>query len=189
MKSLTQFLVEPKGGGKFNNKIHKGAFELIISASEDDHLSANREAIVVKLPHGYKGDVEVGDTLIVHHNTFRHHYNMQGILQLSQFYFKDNIYAIEHDGFYLYKKPDGEWKANDRFCFVKPVKAEKGVIDKLTTEEPLVGEMQYPNEYLVSLGINKGDKVVFQPDSEYQFQIDGEKMYRMFDHAITLKLN
>ena len=35
-------------------------------------------------------------------------------------------------------------------------------------------------------GVNKGDKVSFQPNSEYEFNVDGEKLYRMFDSNITL---
>ena len=37
-------------------------------------------------------------------------------------------------------------------------------------------------------GIKKGDRVIFKPDSEYEFEVDGEKLYRMYDHQITLKL-
>ena len=54
-------------------------------------------------------------------------------------------------------------------------------------EEPLKGEMVYPNEFLIKKGVNKGDVVYFKPDSEYEFQVDGEKMYRIYDHQITMK--
>jgi hypothetical protein len=33
-----------------------------------------------------------------------------------------------------------------------------------------------------------GTRVSFQPDSEYEFMVDGEKLYRMYDHQITLTL-
>ena len=61
-------------------------------------------------------------------------------------------------------------------------------IDKPFSEEPLMGIMKYPNEYLISQGVNAGDTVVFSPDSEYEFNVDGEKLYRMYDHQITVKL-
>ena len=32
-----------------------------------------------------------------------------------------------------------------------------------------------------------GDKVSFQPNSEYEFKIDEEKLYRMYTNNITLK--
>ena len=48
--------------------------------------------------------------------------------------------------------------------------------------------MRYPNEYLMSQGVKSGSKVTFTPESEYEFEVDGEKMYRIFEHQITLKL-
>ena len=52
-----------------------------------------------------------------------------------------------------------------------------------------MGVMVYPNEYLKSKGVNEGDTVCFAPNGEYEFDIDGEKLYRMYDHFVTLKLN
>ena len=48
--------------------------------------------------------------------------------------------------------------------------------------------MKYPNEYLISKGVNAGDMVCFAPDTEYEFEVDGEKLYRMYDNQITIKL-
>jgi len=48
--------------------------------------------------------------------------------------------------------------------------------------------MRYPNDYLLSQGVEAGDEVTFRPESEYEFQVDGEKLYRMFDHQITCKI-
>jgi len=48
--------------------------------------------------------------------------------------------------------------------------------------------MLYPNTYLKSHGVKKGDRVCFKPESEYEFSIDDEKVYRMFDHQITVSL-
>ena len=43
-------------------------------------------------------------------------------------------------------------------------------------------------DYLKSKGVQDGDRVFFTPDSEYEFNVDGEKLYRMYDHQITIKL-
>jgi hypothetical protein len=51
-----------------------------------------------------------------------------------------------------------------------------------------MGRMVYTNDYLISKGIQSNDLVCFSPDSEYEFEVDGEKMYRMYDHQITVKL-
>ena len=102
-------------------------------------------------------------------------------------FFMENKFFIEPDQFYMYH--DGkEWNTHGRYCFVKPVLEEEYYIDKNTKEEPLVGEIKYTNEYLRSQNVNPGDKVCFKPESEYEFQVDGEKLYRMFDHQITIKL-
>jgi len=55
-------------------------------------------------------------------------------------------------------------------------------------EEPLIGIMRYPNQTLLDHNVEVNDMVTFRPDSEYEFEIDGKKMYRMFDHQITMVL-
>ncbi len=37
-------------------------------------------------------------------------------------------------------------------------------------------------------GIKEGDEVAFQPESEYEFTIDGVLMYRIMSQFITVKL-
>jgi hypothetical protein len=83
---------------------------------------------------------------------------------------------------------DNQWFSHDRYCFVKPIEVQKSFMFKRGNEEPLMGEMVYANSYLKNQGVGKGSQVSFQPDSEYEFEVDGEKLYRMFDHQITLKL-
>jgi len=48
--------------------------------------------------------------------------------------------------------------------------------------------MKYPNEYLISKGIKAGDVVCYKFDAEYEFTVDDEKLYRIMDHQITIKL-
>ena len=58
----------------------------------------------------------------------------------------------------------------------------------LSTEEELVGELVYSTSYLKEMGIESGDDVSFLPDSEYGFNIDGDKLYRMRQKNIVAKL-
>jgi len=102
-------------------------------------------------------------------------------------FFRDDIFFIESDQFFMYKK-GSTWNAYDRYCFIKPILATESYIKKPFSEEPLMGVMKYSNEYLISQGVNAGDMVCFSPDSEYEFTVDGEKLYRIFDHQITIKL-
>ena len=80
-------------------------------------------------------------------------------------------------------KYDGPY---DRYCFVKPVPVSDSYIFKPFSEEPLVGLMKYPSKYLTSKGVNKGDMVTFAPESEYEFTVDDEKLYRIYDHQISM---
>ena len=63
---------------------------------------------------------------------------------------------------------------------------KKRYIDVAETEEPLWGVVKYGNEQLEKLNVHPGDKVSFQPNSEYEFTIDDEKLYRMYTKNITL---
>ena len=51
-----------------------------------------------------------------------------------------------------------------------------------------MGKIKYVNKTLKDLGVKKNDLVGFKPDSEYEFRVDGKKLYRMYDHQITIVL-
>ena len=55
-------------------------------------------------------------------------------------------------------------------------------------EMGLVGKIRYINNELESFGLIEGDTVSFQPDSEYAFTIDGEKLYRMRTMNICIQV-
>lgn len=187
MKSPFYFIAKPVSGKRYANTKNIGGLDLIVSTSEEDHKFSNRFAQVIELPVDYDGPIKIGDTLVVHHNVFKYYNDMRGRQKSGKSFFKDDLFFIEPDQFFMYGR-DGEWFAYDRYCFVAPVPALRTYIDKPFADEPLVGEMIYPNEYLKSKGIKQGDIVCFAPDSEYEFTIDEKKLYRMFDHQITIKL-
>lgn len=187
MKSPHQFIVKPINGKRYDNTKEIGGVDFIVSTSEEDHKFSNRYAEVLATPLSYDGDIEPGDILLVHHNVFKFYNDMKGRRQSGKSFLKDDNFLIDPDQFYMYKK-NGKWYTYDRYCFVKPCPAEESYIYKPFSEEPLVGEMKYVNRYLKKLGVNAGDKVSFKPDSEYEFNVDGEKLYRMYDHQITMLL-
>jgi hypothetical protein len=112
---------------------------------------------------------------------------MKGRQKSGRSFFRDDIFLIDSEQFYLYRHGD-RWHTYDRHCFVKPIPAIDSYIKKPFTNEPLMGIMVYPNAYLISQGVKEGDTVCFKPDSEYEFDVDGEKLYRIFDHQITMTL-
>lgn len=187
MKSPFYFIVKPMNGRRYDNTKNIGGIELIVSTSEEDHKFSNRQAEVVELPLGYSGPIKVGHTLLVHHNAFKFYNDIKGKQKSGKSFFRDDIFFIETDQFFMYK--DGfTWNAYDRYCFVKPISSIESYIKKPFSEEPLMGIMKYPNKYLRDHGVQEGDFVCFTPDSEYEFIVDDEKLYRMFDHQITIKL-
>lgn len=187
MKSPFYFIAKPINGKRYDNTKSIGGIDFIISTSEEDHKFSNRFAEVFELPLGYNGPIEVGDTLLVHHNVFKYYNDVKGRQKSGKSFFKDDLFFIETDQFFMYKK-GSTWNAYDKYCFVKPIPATESYIKKPFTNEPLIGLMKYPNQYLIDQGINKGDMVCFSPDSEYEFTVDEEKLYRMYDHQITMKL-
>ncbi len=187
MKSPFNFIAKPVNGKRYDNTKEIGGIEIITSTSEEDHKFSNRYAEVVEVPLKYNGPVQVGDILLVHHNVFKFYNDMRGKQKSGRSFFRDDIFFIEPDQFFLYRH-DGKWNTYDRYCFVKPIPAIDSYVKKPFTDEPLMGEMVYPNQYLLTQGVKMGDKVCFQPDSEYEFTVDGEKLYRMFDPQITIKL-
>lgn len=187
MRSPSQFIVTPHTGKRYNNTKKLGGVDLIVSTSEEDHRFSNRYATVIALPLSYKGGAKVGDTLLVHHNVFKFYNDMKGNRQSGKSFLKEDLFLIDDDQFYMYKNKNG-WNTHDRYCFVKPSPVEESYIFKPFSEEPLVGVMKYPNKYLTDKGVRTGDKVSFKPESEYEFIVDGEKLYRMYDHQITMTL-
>lgn len=187
MKSPFYFIAKPINGKRYDNTRNIGGIEFIVSTSEEDHQFSNRFAEVIELPVGYNGPISIGDILLVHHNAFKYYNDVRGRQRSGKSFFKDDLFFIETEQFFMYKKGT-IWHSYDRYCFVRPIPATESYIKKPFSEEPLMGQMVYPNEYLLSQGIKKDDYVCFTPDSEYEFTVEGEKLYRMYDHQITMKI-
>lgn len=186
MQSIHSFLVKPKGGRRYNNTKKIGDVDFILSVSSEDHSVTNREAVVLSVPIGYDGDVEVGDTILVHHNIFRTYYDIKGRERSGRAFLKDDKFLVDYDQFFLYDKGEG-WKAPGKYCFIEPIGPEHSWVFNPLSEQPLVGNIRYINNELLELGLCVGDRVSFTPDSEYEFRIGDEKLYRMFTENITIQ--
>ena len=178
MKSVYNYVVKPKGG-RYNNSKKIGDKDLILNTEIFNHQYINRQATVISTPIIGNTDIEVGDDVIVHHNVFRRWHNQRGEEKNSRSYFKEDTYIISQDQIFLYKT-FWQWKTIPGFCWVKPIKNfNKLDIDQ---EQPLMGIIEYADK-----GFNKGDLVGFTPNSEYEFVIDGQKLYRVLSKFITIK--
>ncbi len=183
MQSLFNYIISTNT--RYNNTIKIENKELIVNTeiSERDHVFVNRVAHIIQIPVYNNSILKKGDEIIVHHNVFRRWLDMHGNEKNSSGYFKEMEYFVELDQIFAYKR-DNKWISLPNYCFVKPVYKN----DKwgLKTDENLSGVLTYSNDGLNSLGVAIGDVVGFTPNSEYEFEIEGEKLYRILSNHITI---
>ena len=178
MKSVYNFVVTPKGE-RYNNKKKVGDSELILNTEIFNHQFVNRTAIVKSIPLIGNTDIQPKDEVIVHHNVFRRWHNVKGIEKNSRSFFNEKTYLITQDQIFLYKRY-WEWRAPKGYCFVKPLKAKNPL--NMDLEKPLQGIVKYSDGT-----VKVNDLVGFRPSSQYEFIIDGERLYRVLSNFITIK--
>ena len=178
MKSVYNFVVTPKGE-RYNNTKKLDGGELILNTEIYNHKHVNREAIVISTPIIGETNIKIGDTVIVHHNVFRRWHNVSGIEKNSRSYFDEKNYFIAHDQIFLYKSNE-KWIAPKGYCFVIPLKATDQF--NIESEKPLQGIVKYSDGT-----VDVNDLVGFKPNSEYEFIVDGERLYRVLSNLITIK--
>ena len=178
MKSVYNFVVAPKGE-RYNNKKKIGDSELILNTEIFNHQYVNREAIVISTPVIGDTNIKPGDTVIVHHNVFRRWHNVYGVEKNSKSFFDESTYIVNYDQIFLYKRYN-DWVTPNGYCFIKPLKA----IDQfnIESEKPLQGIIKYSDGTF-----EKEELVGFTPNSEYEFIIDNERLYRVYTKFITIK--
>ena len=178
MKSVYNFVVTPKGE-RYNNTKKIGDSELILNTEIYNHQYVNKEAIVVSTPIIGDTDIKPGDTVIVHHNVFRRWHDVRGVEKNSRSFFNESTYFINKDQIFLYKTND-KWIAPKGYCFVMPLKAQNPF--NVDMEKPLQGIVKYSDGT-----VEVNDLVGFRPSSQYEFIVDGERLYRVLSNFITIK--
>lgn len=181
-----RFIVSPLNGEKFINTKQVGNKTLITNTSIEHASNVNRIGVVVSLPLNYEGNIVVGDHVIVQHNIFRSYFDGKGLTRESDAHIKDNLYQVLPELIYLILR--GEEKiAVDGYVFVEPIIEDKKWVGP--TELEHVGIIKYSNKTLESNGVFAGDKIAFQSDGEYEFLLDGIRLYRMRTSFILSKLS
>ena len=183
MKHLHAYIVEPIEGRYANNK-KVGESNLILNTSVEDHKFVNRLGRIIEEPKNKNSEFKKGDIVIVHHNVFRRFYDVRGKGKNSRNYFKEDRYFCFSDQIFLYKR-NNKWQAPLGFCFVKPISNDFMFSDK--KERPLTGVLKHLGSDLRALNLKDNDIVGFTPNSEYEFVIDGEKLYRVPLNSIAIK--
>jgi hypothetical protein len=182
MNGNIYFIVEPYGGSNFVVEENN----IVVNISIEDPAFTNRLGVIKYLPNNYKGDIEIGDMLIVHHNVFRTYYDYLGNKKESFNHIKDNMFFVGREFIYMVIKKDGTKVAFENNVFVKPIYESYSIFED-ETEVEHIGTLYLSNEELEKEGFYKGDGVMFAKDSEYEFMIEGERLYRMTTKKILAK--
>lgn len=184
MRHTHCYIVEPING-RYNNKKNVDDNELILNTSIEDHKFVNRNGLVLALPIINENEyLQVGDEVIVHHNVFRRYYDVRGNEKNSSSYFEEDKYFCYYDQIFLYKR-GGKWYTPPGFCFVKPIHSLNDLTED--KEEPLTGVLKHVGSDLRDFGLDNDDLIGFTPNSEYEFVIDNERLYRVPINSISIK--
>ena len=181
--AVFDFIIKPVGS-RYNNSVDVEGKQLITNTRIESFKSVNKLAEVVAVPLFGETDIKVGDIIVIHHNVFRRFYDIKGRQKNSRSYFKEDLYFCSPDQIYLYKR-DNKWNSYGDRCFVMPIKNKNQF--KLSKEQKHIGILKYGNESLNGLEIIPGDVVGYKPYSEFEFIIDGQRLYCMKSNDIVIK--
>lgn len=181
MKSLFKTIVSPVGE-RYNNSKDIDGKNLILNASIDikDYQYVNRVGVVVEPSH-HEPIAKKGDLVLVHHNVFRQYWGFSTHLRTSSSDLDDGTFAVTNTSIYAVNDGSG-WKAVGDYCFVEPIEVDKSdLILSLDLHKERIGKLVIgaPD------GSREGDTVAFTPFSEYEFEVDGKKVYRMRHKDLT----
>ena len=180
MRGVFDFIIKPKNK-RYDNIKQIDDKELILNSEISDHRYVSRIGVVLSTPKLENTEIKTGDEVIVHHNVFRRWYDVRGVEQNSRSYWEDNKYFVKSDQIFLYKR-NNKWHAPKGYCFIKPIESNNILLEK---EVPLRGIIKYVDKELKD--INKEDLVGFTPSSEYEFIVNGERLYRVLTNSISIK--
>ena len=178
MKSLYYFIVKPFES-RYDNIREVNGNDLIINTGIEDHKFISKKAVVVSTPAAYATKINTGDEIYIHHNIFRRWYDQKGEERNGSTYFKDDLYFVLPDQIYMYNL-----KPHLDYCFIKPLKNQNILENR--KEQPNVGIVKYSNKSLEALGITPETLITFTPNSEFEFIIEGERLYCMKSNDIAL---
>ena len=183
MKSLYDFIVKPIGD-KYKNTVKIAGKEIVVNTKIENWKFVNRLAQVIETPLAFKSGIKKGDIVVIHQNVFRTFYDMKGKKKKSRSYFKNDLYFCSLDQVYLYKNKNGWNTVGDR-CFITPIKSNDSLT--LDKERKLIGILKYGNKSLEALGITPGSLVGYTPNGEWEFLVEGKRLYCMKSNDIVIK--
>jgi len=178
MKPLYDYVIQPLGE-RYNNSIEVGdSKSLILNTEIFNHGYINRKAIIISTPIDNIYNLQEGQEVIVHHNIFRRWHNIKGIEKNSRGFLNEGEYLASPDQIYMYKTIT--WECISGYTFVKPLKNKD--VFSLNPEQPLVGIVKYSDGTFLPTQL-----VGFSPGDEFEFVIEGERLYRVMNRFINIE--
>ena len=95
-----------------------------------------------------------------------------------------NTYFCDPSQIYMYQQGN-TWYTNLEYCFVAPIKETSDF--SLEKEQKHIGILKYGNKSLEELKIAPGDLIGYKPFGEFEFVIDGQRLYCMKSNDIVIK--
>ena len=178
MKSVFDYIVKPLGG-RYSNSIKVGDGELILNTEVFNHQYINRLGVVISTPLHNPLGLQVDDEVLIHHNVFRRWHNMKSVEKNSRSFLNEDEYLVSSDQMYMYKR-NNCWVALPGYTFVKPIKTKDQY--SLSPEKPLVGIVKYSDGTFLPTQL-----VGFSPGDEFEFIVDGERLYRVMNKFINIE--
>jgi len=179
VRSIYNFIITPLKE-RYENEVEIEDKKLIVNTSIENHIYISKRAKVISLPAAYNTEIKIGDTVYVHHNLFRRWYDQKGRERNSSTYFKDDLYFCNPEQIYMYNN-----NSHLDYCFIKPILDTDSLDAK--KEKELFGIVKYSNSNLINKNIKEGDLISFSPESEFEFLVNGERLYCMKSNDIILK--
>lgn len=201
MKPIRYFIV--KVDKPVNDTIHVAGEDMYLDTRFNEFAHRAFDGEVMGVPERYDTGVSIGDTLYFHHHVvLGGNHMVYGNRQLNtatdrkgQFVYADkNLYYVTWDGgydpfscqAYAYKsKETGEVRLLGDWIFLTPAtqedELESEVLEIVQTKKTYnqYGYVKYSSTKLEELGLSPGDKVFIQKNSDYEMEINGERLYRV----------
>jgi hypothetical protein len=181
LASIHDFIVEPFNERTTSNKKIEGK-DLIINTDLQSHEFVSREARVLSVPMLHETEIKEGDIVIIHHNVFRRFYDVRGKEKWSRSRLGENLWLASPDQVYGIKK-ENKVVPLKGYCFIAPVHNEDSYEEG--KEKKLIGVIKYINPSDISEDIDFNCVAGFTPGSEFEFILNGLKLYRIKFKSIT----
>lgn len=202
-KGVNHFIV--KVSGRYQNSYgDKGVDgkEIVRSHIYDDYENTTKSGVVVAAPNGV--NVPIGSILHFDfkvckkahwgedycidkkQNLFRVPYKPSGVDNMAFAYqVGDDVYVIGDDVFLRPVKQEVE-KTKSGLIIAENIEDKVHFSGEVKDKE-MHGEVVYLGDYFKDWGIAKGDTLVFKKGAEYEFEIKGEKLFKVPESFLLAK--